>query len=54
MKIAGANTVLAREMDFLGLTKKELFIMIQRNPYAFSNRTIEAYKVAVQEEKANG
>ena len=54
MKIVGANTVLAKEMNFLGLTKKELFIMIQRNPYAFSGRTIEAYKVAVQEETVNG
>ena len=43
MTIRGATTVLKRECDFLGLIMKELLIFIQRNPYAFSNRTIEAY-----------
>jgi len=43
MGIRGATTVLKRECKFLGLTMEELLIFIQRNPYAFSNRTIEAY-----------
>jgi len=43
MGIRGAKTVLKRECEFLGLTMKELLIFIQRNPYAFSNQTIEAY-----------
>ena len=43
MKLKGASTVLNKECVFLGLTMKELLIFIQRNPYAFSNQTIEAY-----------
>ena len=43
MGIRGAKTVLKRECEFLGLTMEELLIFIQRNPYAFSNQTIEAY-----------
>ena len=43
MNIRGATTVLKRECEFLGLSMQELLICIQRNPYAFPNRTIEAY-----------
>ena len=43
MKLKGATTVLNKECVFHGLTMEELLIFIQRNPYAFSNRTIEAY-----------
>ncbi len=43
MTSRSATTVLKRECEFLGLTMEELLIFIQRNPYAFSNRTIEAY-----------
>jgi len=45
MGIRGATTVLKRECEFLGLTMEELLIFIQRNPYAFPDRTIQAYKV---------
>ncbi len=45
MKLKGATTVLNKECAFLGLTMKELLIFIQRNPYAFPDRTIQAYKV---------
>ena len=38
-------TVLKKDMEFLGLTFKELCIFIERNPYAQKNSTIEAYKV---------
>ena len=44
MGIKGATTVLKRECEFLGLSMNSLFVMIKRNPYAFPNRTIEAYK----------
>ena len=49
MKIKGATTILNKERIFLGLTMKELLIFIQRNPYAFSNKTLLAYKVYNQE-----
>ena len=42
MKIKGATTVLNKERIFLGLTMKELLIFIERNPYAFPNKTILA------------
>ena len=45
MKIKGATTCLRNEMDFLGLTMKELLIFIELNPYAFSNKVVEASKV---------
>ena len=49
MKIKGATTVLNKERIFLGLTMKELLIFIERNPYAFSSKTILAYKIFKQE-----
>ena len=45
MGIRGALTVLKRECEFLGLTMPNLFTMIKRNPDAFPNRTIQAYKL---------
>lgn len=45
MQLKGAMTVLKKDMEFLGLTFKELCIFIERNPYAQKNSTIEAYKV---------
>ena len=45
MGIRGATTVLKKECEFLGLSMNSLFVMIKRNPYAFPNRTIEAYKI---------
>jgi len=53
MKINGAMTVLKKEMEFLGLTFEELCTFIERNPYAQTNKTIEAYKVYLKE-KNNG
>ena len=44
MGIRGALTVLKKECEFLGLSMPNLFVMIKRNPYAFPNKTIEAYK----------
>jgi len=49
MKIKGATTVLNKERIFLGLTMKELLIFIRRNPYAFTDKTILAYKIFNQE-----
>ena len=49
MKIKGAMTVLKKDMEFLGLTFKELCIFIERNPYAMKNSTIEAYTVYKKE-----
>ena len=49
MKLKGATTVLNKERVFLGLTMKELLIFIQRNPYAFPEKTILAYKIFNQE-----
>ena len=45
MKIKGAMTILKKEMEFLGLTFEQLCTFIERNPYAQTNKTIEAYKV---------
>ena len=45
MKLKGATTILNKECTFLGLTMKELLIFIERSPYAFSNKVVEAYKV---------
>ena len=45
MQLKGAMTVLKKDMEFLGLTFKELCIFFERNPYAHKNSTIEAYKV---------
>ena len=47
MGIRGALTVLKKECEFLGLSMPNLFTMIKRNPFAFPNRTIEAYKVYI-------
>ena len=44
MKLKGATTVLKKECVFLGLTMSALFTMIKRNPMAFPNRTLLAYK----------
>ena len=49
MKIKGATSVLDKERIFLGLTMKELLIFVERNPYAFSNKTILAYKTYKKE-----
>ena len=43
MKIKGATTILKKEAEFLGLTMEELKIMVERNPYAFPNKVIEAF-----------
>ena len=45
MKIKGATTILKKEAEFLGLTMEELKIMVERNPYAFPNKVIEAFKI---------
>ena len=45
MKINGATTVLNKEREFLGLTWEELMVLIQRNPYAFPNKVIDAHRV---------
>ena len=45
MGTQGALTVLKKECEFLGLSMPSLFTMIKRNPYAFPNKTIQAYKV---------
>ena len=45
MGIRGASTILKRECEFLGLTMNNLFTMIKRNPGAFSERTLLAYRV---------
>ena len=45
MGIKRATTVLNKEREFLGLTWVELMVFIQRNPYAFPNRVIDAHKV---------
>ena len=49
MKLKGATTILNKECTFLGLTMKELLIFIQRNPYAFPDKTILAYKIYQKE-----
>ena len=48
MGIKRATTVLNKEREFLGLTWDELMVFIQRNPYAFPNRVIEAHRVYVR------
>ena len=45
MKIKGATTVLKKEAQFLGLTMEELKVMVERNPYAFPNKIIEAFGI---------
>ena len=45
MKIKGATTVLKKEAEFLGLSMEELKIMVERNPYAFPNKVIEAFGI---------
>ena len=50
MKLKGATTVLKRECVFLGLTMSALFTMIKRNPGAFPNRTLLAYKIYTAQE----
>ena len=45
MGVRGASTILKRECEFLGLTMNNLFTMIKRNPGAFPNSVIEAYRV---------
>ena len=49
MRIKGATTILTKECDFLGLTWDQLMIFIERNPYAMSNKVIEAYNVYKKE-----
>ena len=53
MQMIGAMTVLGKEMRSLGLSQKELLIFIQRNPYAFSRKVIEAFTVYVKDLTAN-
>jgi len=43
MRLKGATTILKGEMDFLGLTWKELEVFIERNPYAVNDKVIEAF-----------
>ena len=45
MNTRGASTILKRECEFLGLTMNNLFTMIKRNPGAFSERTLLAYRI---------
>ena len=45
MKLRGATTILKKECIFLGLSMSSLFTMIKRNPMAFPNRTLLAYKI---------
>ena len=49
MKIKGATTILKKEAEFLGLTMEELKIMVERNPYAFPNKVIEAFGLYYKE-----
>ena len=49
MRIKGAMTILKKEMEFLGLTLDELLVCIERNPYAFSIKKLEAHEVYMQE-----
>ncbi len=49
MRIEGAMTVLRKEAEFLGMTMDELFVFIERNPYAVKCSTIDAYKVYIKE-----
>ena len=45
MKLRGATTVLKKECVFLGLSMSSLFTLIRRNPMAFPNKTLLAYKI---------
>jgi hypothetical protein len=45
MRLKGATTVLEKQCEFLGLTWDELMVFIERNPYAFPNKAIEAFTV---------
>lgn len=45
MKLKGATAVLKKECVFLGLSMNNLFTMIKRNPMAFPNKTLLAYKI---------
>jgi len=45
MRLKGATTVLKKQCEFLGLTWDELMVFIERNPYAQTNKTIEAFTV---------
>ena len=49
MKIKGATTIIKKEAEFLGLTMEELKIMVERNPYAFPNKVIEAFGIYYKE-----
>ena len=49
MKIKGATTILKKEAEFLGLTMEELKIMVERNPYAYPNKVIEAFGIYYKE-----
>ena len=49
MKIKGATTILKKEAEFLGLTMEELKIMVERNPYAFPNKVIDAFGIYYKE-----
>jgi len=50
MKLRGATTVLKKECVFLGLSMSSLFTMIKRNPGAFPNKTLLAYKIYTAQE----
>ena len=50
MKLRGATTILKKECVFLGLTMSALFTMIKRNPMAFPNKTLLAYKIYTAQE----
>ena len=45
MRLKGATTILEKQCEFLGLTWDELMVFIERNPYAFPNKAIEAFTV---------
>ena len=49
MGLKGATTVLKKECVFLGLSMSALFTMIRRNPMAFPNKTLLAYKIYTRE-----
>lgn len=45
MRIKGAMTILNKEAKFLGMTFEELLMFMERNPYAVSNKTLQAWEV---------
>ena len=45
MKFKSAVFQLRKQCEFLGLTWDELMVFIERNPYAFPNKAIEAFTV---------